>query len=164
MMCDATQYPVRGAWRFDHLGIVVKELAKGRERMRALLCIGDWTTPIGDAVNGVRLQFGRDGGGMVYELLEPLGTNSPVSAALQSGKAILNHVAYRVNDLVAGGAHLRMAGAARVSEPKPAIAYGGCPIQFFVTPLRFIIELIEAPDHEHAYPIAEGRLGFDRGG
>ena len=143
-----------GAWRFDHLGLVVKQLIKGRERMSALLCIADWTGPIEDVSNGVRLQFGRDPSGVVYELLEPLGEDSPVYSALQSGKAILNHVAYRVPDLGAGAAHLAAAGAACVSDPKPAIAYGGRPIQFFVTPLRFIIELIEAPDHVHPFTAA----------
>ena len=142
-------------WRFDHLGLVVKRLTKGRERMSALLRISDWTAPIEDIVNGVRLQFGRDPAGVVYELLEPLGEHSPVYSALRSGTAILNHVAYRVPDLAAGAAHLASAGAARVSNPKPAIAYGGRPIQFFVTPLRFIIELIEAPDHVHAFAPAQ---------
>ena len=139
------------AWRFDHLGLVVKRLAKGRERMSALLGIVDWTAPIEDGLNGVRLQFGRDPSGVVYELLEPLGEDSPVYPALRSGAAILNHVAYRTPDLAGGAAHLAAAGAARVSAPKAAIAYGGRPIQFFVTPLRFIIELIEAPDHVHLF-------------
>ncbi len=140
-----------GAGRFDHLGLVIKRLEKGRERMSVLLAISEWTAPIDDPINGVRLQFGRDPAGMVYELLEPLGESSPVFGALQSGKAILNHVAYLTADLEAGGARLAAVGAARVSEPKPAIAYGGRRIQFFVTPLRFIIELIEAPDHQHDF-------------
>jgi len=138
-------------WRFDHLGLVVKRLEKGRERMSALLAISQWTDPIEDDVNRVRLQFGRDPSGVVYELLEPLGEDSPVYGALQSGKAILNHVAYAVEDLAAGAAHLVAAGAFEVAEPKPAIAYGGRPIQFFVTPLRFVIELIEGADHAHAF-------------
>ncbi|MBA3811052.1 MAG: VOC family protein [Caulobacteraceae bacterium] len=138
-------------WRFDHLGLVIKRLEKGRERMAALLAIGDWTRPIEDSVNGVKIQFGRDPAGVVYELLEPLDETSPVYESLRSGKAILNHVAYTVPDLAAGAARLSAGGAARVSEPKPAIAYGGAPIQFFVTPLRFVIELIEAPDHRHDY-------------
>jgi methylmalonyl-CoA/ethylmalonyl-CoA epimerase len=130
---------------------VVKNLAKGRQRMSALIAIADWTDQIEDPVNGVRLQFGRDPAGVVYELLEPLDENSPVFNALQTGKAILNHVAYRVPDLAAGAAQLTAGGAARVSDPKPAIAYGGRPIQFFATPLRFVIELIEAPDHAHIF-------------
>ncbi len=151
MIGNVAPQPVTGAWRFDHLGLVVKRLAKGRERMSALLLIDDWTAPIEDVVNGVLLQFGRDPAGVVYELLEPLGEDSPVYEAMRSGKAILNHLAYRVPDLAAGAVHLATAGAARVSDPKPAIAYGGRLIQFFVTPLRFIIELIEAPNHEHGF-------------
>jgi methylmalonyl-CoA/ethylmalonyl-CoA epimerase len=143
--------PVRVTWRFDHLGVVVKRLGKGRERMSALLSITDWTAPIDDIVNGVRLQFGRDPAGVVYELLEPLGEDSPVYPALRTGMAILNHVAYLTVDLSAAAAHLASAGAARATDPKPAIAYGGRPIQFFVTPLNFIIELIEASGHEHAF-------------
>ena len=119
--------------------------------MSALIAITDWTDPIEDVVNGVKLQFGRDPAGVVYELLEPLGEDSPVFNALQTGKAILNHVAYRVPDLSAGAAQLAAGGAARVSDPKPAIAYGGRPIQFFATPLRFVIELIEEPDHAHIF-------------
>lgn len=145
--------PAPAAWRFDHLGLVVKRLDKGRERLASLLAITDWTTGIEDPVNGVRLQFGRDPAGVVYELLEPIDEDSPVFGALQSGKAILNHVAYRTPDLAAGAAHLAKAGAARVGDPKPAIAYGGRPIQFFVTPLRFVVELIEAPDHVHAFDL-----------
>ena len=146
-------------WRFDHLGVVVKDLAKGRRHLVALLAIAEWTGVFDDPVNGVRLQFGRDPAGVVYELLEPLDEASPVFAALRNGKAILNHVAYRVADLAAGAAHLAGAGAARIGEPRPAIAYGGRPIQFFVTPLRFVIELIEAPGHAHAFDVFETEIG-----
>ncbi len=137
--------------RFDHLGVVVKRLDSGRARMSRLLSIADWTSPVDDHINGVRLQFGRDPAGMVYELLEPLGEDSPVYPALKTGMAILNHVAYLTPDLSVAAAHLASAGAARASDPKPAIAYGGRLIQFFVTPLTFVIELIEAPGHAHAF-------------
>jgi methylmalonyl-CoA/ethylmalonyl-CoA epimerase len=147
----ALTQPTPASWRFDHLGVVVKTLERGRSRLADLLSISDWTGAIDDPVNGVRLQFGRDPAGLVYELLEPLGQDSPVHSALQGGRAILNHVAYRVPDLKAGAEHFARAGAAPVGEPKPAIAYDGLPIQFFVTPLRFVIELIEAPDHAHAF-------------
>jgi methylmalonyl-CoA/ethylmalonyl-CoA epimerase len=38
-----------------------------------------------------------------------------------------------------------------VAVARPAIAYGGRLIQFFVAPSRLMIELIEAPEHEHRY-------------
>lgn len=139
------------AWTFDHLGLVVKSLARGNAILSKTLGIADWTAPLTDPVNGVHLQFGRDPAGMVYELLQPIDDTSPVFAALASGKAILNHVAYLVDDLDAGAEHLRDQGSGAASDPKPAIAYGGARIQFFVTPLRFIIELIEAPRHTHLY-------------
>jgi methylmalonyl-CoA/ethylmalonyl-CoA epimerase len=71
--------------------------------------------------------------------------------AVATGRAILNHVAYRVTDLTSSGRQLRDNGYAPTGAPKPAIAYGGRNIQFFVSPLRFIVELIEAPDHQHAF-------------
>jgi methylmalonyl-CoA/ethylmalonyl-CoA epimerase len=132
-------------WTFDHLGLVTKSLARGRKGIGGALGITAWTPEVRDPVNGVILQFGRDRAGVVYELLEPIDETSPVHAALSTGKAILNHVAYLVPDLTAG--------AAPTSEPKPAIAYGGAHIQFFVTSARFIVELIEAPTHRHEFSI-----------
>jgi methylmalonyl-CoA/ethylmalonyl-CoA epimerase len=139
--------------QFDHLGLVVKSLAKGRKVLAAMLGIAHWTQEFRDPVNGVLLQFCRDPSGLCYELLEPLDETSPVYPALAGGKAILNHVAYRVEDLPSQGERLRLAGCAPTSEPKPAIAYGGRSVQFFVSPLRFVIELIEAPAHEHIYSL-----------
>jgi len=137
--------------QFDHLGLVVKSLAKGRRVLHETLGVQDWTEEFRDPTNGVLLQFGRDPAGVVYELLEPLDETSPVYPALAGGKAILNHVAYRVADLIAETERLRRAGSAPAGEAKPAIAYGGKRVQFFVTPLRFVIELIEAPAHTHLY-------------
>jgi len=134
---------------FDHLGVVVKSVEAGRAALANMLGIRKWTTEFDDPINGVRLQFGLDPTGLCYELLEPRDEKSPVYPALAGGKAILNHVAYRVADLGAHSEHLRQCGCAPTSIPKPAIAYGGLNIQFFLTPLRFIVELIEAPDHQH---------------
>ena len=141
-------------WRFDHLGLVAKSLAKGRRGIGDALGITLWTDEIEDPVNGVRLQFGRDRAGVVYELLEPLDETSPVYPALASGRAILNHVAYLVPSLEGAAETLRSGGAGPVSAPRPAIAYGGARIQFFVTSVRMIVELIEAPAHRHRFTLA----------
>ena len=137
--------------QFDHIGLVVRNLADGRAALEALLLVHEWTTEVIDPGNCVCVQFGRDPSGVCYELIAPLGADSPITKALSSGKNILNHVAYLVPDLAVGRERLRAAGAAPTAEPKPALAYGGRSIQFFVTPMRFIIELIEAPGHEHRY-------------
>ncbi len=137
--------------QFDHLGLVVKSLAKGRKVLAEALSLQAWTVEFRDELNGVLLQFGRDPAGVIFELLEPLDCKSPVYNALTTGKGILNHVAYRVADLAMIAEHMRVAGCAPTSEPKPAVAYGGRNIQFFITPLRMIIELVEAPDHAHEF-------------
>jgi methylmalonyl-CoA/ethylmalonyl-CoA epimerase len=138
-------------WPFDHIGVVVKTLDKGRAHFAAALAVTEWTDPLDDPVNGVNLQFGRDASGTVYELLAPLDADSPVQGTLQGRKNLLNHVAYRVPDLTAAAATLRDARCFPTADPKPAIAFGGARIQFFVTPIDTIIELIEAPDFQHDF-------------
>lgn len=139
------------AWQFDHLGVVVASLEKGRAAFGPMFGLTQWTDPIDDPVNGVRLQFGRDPAGVVYELLVPLDENSPVYAALKGRKNILNHVAYRVGDLTAAAAQIRTARAMPIAPPNPAIAFGNRPIQFFVTSFGMIVELIEALDFAHDF-------------
>lgn len=146
--------------QFDHLGLVVKSLQKGREGLRGLVGADSWTRSFEDPGNGVICQFGRDMSGVVYELLEPLGPNSPVAPALAERRAILNHVAYIVDDLDTASRHLRDSGCAPTSQPRPAVAYDGRRIQFFVTPVNFIVELIEAPGHRHKFsPFSAGMTG-----
>lgn len=140
---------------FDHIGIVVANLQTGRSHLARILPIAEWTREIADPGNGVRLQFGRDASGICYEVLEPLGPASPVASALAKNGPVLNHIAYRVEDLNEAAEHMRAARCARTAEPRPAIAFGGRRIQFYVTPLHFIIELIEAPGHRHSFTPAD---------
>jgi len=140
---------------FDHIGVVVNDLATGRRFLTETLKIGRWSAVFDDPVNGVILQFGADDRGACYELLQPAGEHSPVRAALKSGRAILNHLAYLVADLEQAAERLVNDDCVPISEPKPAIAYGGRRIQFFLTPLNMIVELIEAPDHRHDYAWVE---------
>jgi methylmalonyl-CoA/ethylmalonyl-CoA epimerase len=139
--------------RFDHVGIVTDTLERGRAVLEGCLDIQGWTEEFSDAINGVQVQFCRDSSGVCYELIAPLSSESPVIGALTAKHNILNHVAYLVDDLATEAARLRKTGNHPAGPPKPAIAYAGRRIQFFVTPLRFIIEMIEAPDHAHTYKV-----------
>jgi methylmalonyl-CoA/ethylmalonyl-CoA epimerase len=141
---------------FDHVGVAVASLAEGRRYLRDLLHIAEWTEEFDDPVNRVRVQFGRDGSGVCYETIAPFGENSPILLALQKGQRVLNHVAYLVEDLEAEGGRLRDGGCIAAGPANPAVAYGGNRIQFFVSPLKFTIELIEAPGHAHAYRVFAG--------
>jgi methylmalonyl-CoA/ethylmalonyl-CoA epimerase len=136
---------------FDHIGIVVSQLDQGRQHLTELFDIERWTREFHDPINGVRVQFGIDRSGICYEAVSPIGSNSPVSAALNSGTRILNHVAYLVPSLPVAAARMTASRCRPAGKAQPAVAYGGNQIQFFISPIRMIIELIEAPHHTHQY-------------
>lgn len=136
----------------DHLGLIVPELPAGRRSLEHSLGITRWTTAVEDHHLGVIVQFGSmPSGGLTYELIAPLGEGSPIASALRNGKHILNHLAYLTPDLQASGERLREAGCWATGAPQPAVAYGGRLVQFWMSPLRFVIELIEKPGHRHEF-------------
>lgn len=149
---------------FDHIGLIVPELPAGREFLAGALGISSWTPVVDDSGLRVSVQFGSaqfssaQGSGfessrppLTYELIAPFGDASPIAGALRQGKSILNHVAYLTPDLARSAAHLRSMSCFPAGDPQPAVAYSGRLIQFWVSPLRFIIELIEKPGHRHAF-------------
>lgn len=141
--------------KFDHIGIAVDDMDEGRQVLAAQFDLTRWTEVFEDPVIGVSVQFGIGEEGPCYELVAPLSAESPVSTALKSGKNILNHVAYLVEDIESAADSLQEMGCLPVVKAKPAVAFNGSLVQFFQSPLRFLIELIEAPRHSHnfLYPI-----------
>lgn len=132
--------------QFHHLGIVCRDLADGRKRLDALLGGLEWSPVYQDDIQNVFVQFGIDASNIRYELIVPQNERSPVSTVLQQGKNILNHTAYLVPSLEAAAVRLREQSCLPIGPAQPAVAFNGALIQFFVCPLRFVIELIEAPD------------------
>lgn len=139
--------------RFDHIGLVVGDMAEGRSFLEGMFGLDRWTEVFEDPGIGVYVQFGRTEEGPCYELIAPLGDASPVATALKRGINILNHVAYLTDDLDRDAKRLEEKGSIMAGPPKPAVAYGGARVQFWITPQRFMVELIEAPGHEHSYRI-----------
>jgi methylmalonyl-CoA/ethylmalonyl-CoA epimerase len=136
---------------FDHIGIVTANLSVGREFLKNTLSVTRWTQEFHDAGIGVTVQFGKveDESGPWYELVTPLGDQSPVAATVRSGKNILNHLAYLVASIDVTAAAMCKNRCFPIAAPQSAVAYGGRRVQFFVSPLNFIIELIESPCHRH---------------
>ena len=128
---------------FDHIGLFVRDIEAGRRQLGALLPIAHWTEVVDDPLMNVRIQFGLDRSGIRYELVAPLGEPNPVARALDEGKNILNHVAYRCADCESACASLRREHAVPLGRPQPAAAFDGALVAFYLTPLRFIIELVE---------------------
>ncbi|MEG9437680.1 VOC family protein [Edaphobacter sp. HDX4] len=139
--------------KFDHMGLLVADMTEGREFLESTFGLDRWTQVFEDPGIGVFVQFGRTADGPCYELISPLGEASPVSTALKRGINILNHVAYLTNDLDRDADMLQQKGSMMAGPAKPAVAYGGARVQFWVTAQRLMVELIEAPGHEHAYTV-----------
>lgn len=137
--------------KFDHIGVVVRSLELGRTHLREALGINDWTTEFLDDNIGVAVQFGRDSSLITYELVTPLRDTSPVSRALKAGVNVINHVAYLVSDLNTEARRLKDLGFIATGAAVEAVAYGNARIQFFVSDLFMLIELIEAPSHRHVF-------------
>jgi methylmalonyl-CoA/ethylmalonyl-CoA epimerase len=136
---------------FDHLGIVVADISTGRAHLASIFGVELWTEEFSDLVNGVYVQFGKDAAGICYELIAPLGSDSPIQRALRARNPILNHIAYLTQNLDVSALVLQQRDYLPAGEPKPAIAYAGRRIQFFLSPLGFIVELIESYEHRHAF-------------
>lgn len=136
---------------FDHLGVFVKTLEQGRAVLESIVPIAAASDPVHDPLLRVSVQFLRDTSGIRYEIVAPNGQGNPVDAVLSEQRNTLNHVAYRAKDFDAQVARLREARCMPLGEPRPAAAFGGARVMFFLTPLRMIVELIEsAPDADGA--------------
>jgi methylmalonyl-CoA/ethylmalonyl-CoA epimerase len=136
---------------FDHIGVVVASLCRGRSALESGYGVNRWTEEYSDEINGVMVQFGTDSIGLCYELIAPLGPTSPVSRTQRRGTNITNHVAFKVSSLPEHRDKLLLTGFHPLGDPNAAVAFGGAPIQFFLSPINSIIELVEAPGHRHHY-------------
>jgi methylmalonyl-CoA/ethylmalonyl-CoA epimerase len=136
---------------FDHLGLVVTDIGAGTGALEGLLGTLSWTRQVDDAGLGVSVRFARDSSGIVYELIAPYGDKSPIARALKSKTDLLNHIAYRTHSLETSAARWRGQRALPVGAPAPALAFGGARVQFFMTALGFLVELIEIDHAIHEY-------------
>jgi len=112
--------------------------------MRWLLAIGyEAEGPaFTDPRQGITGQFMVLGGSRV-ELLEALPGEKVLEPWLAQGSP-LYHLGFEVPDLEAAMETLVATRAKLVSEPKPAVAFGGRPVAFFFRPNRMLVELIQA--------------------
>jgi len=128
--------------KLDHLGMAVKDIeAASRFYSKSL----GWkinSKVVYDPLQKVNILFMSDENGFVYELLEPIDDQSPVSRFLKK-RVSLYHFCYsvenlrgKINDLTKNGFYL-------ISGPDKAIAFNGRLIAFLINRDNLIIELVE---------------------
>lgn len=136
---------------FDHIGILVKDIGAATDEFGGAIDAVEATARFDDPGLTVSVRFLRDRGGMVYELIAPLGESSVVSSALRKNANIINQLAYKTSALGDDAALLKSRGFMFLGPARPALAFGGGPVQFLMSPMGFILELIEAPAHAHVF-------------
>lgn len=131
--------------RFHHVGYAVADIAAYRrdffdEMFRPLTV----SPAIEDPIQRVRVAFAEMRGGVVIELVEPTGSDSPLDTIIGSARGGIYHLCYEVEDLDASLVAFRRKRSLPVTKPAPAVAFGGRRIVFLMTPQRDLIELLEA--------------------
>ena len=129
--------------KLHHIGIVVPDLEQGKTTMRGLFPHLTWSRRFEDPLQQVAVHFAGEDNGLLYEIIAPTSETSPIQRALKSRRDVLNHLAYLSSDIAADGERLRSQGCMAIGEPKPGVVYDMAPIQFFLTPVGFLLELIE---------------------
>ncbi len=136
---------------FDHIGILTADVGKACREFGTVVGATGISQRFDDTGLGVTVQFICDGTGIVYEMIAPLGEASPVAMALASKSNLLNQIAYRTRSIAESAAVLRKTGSFPLGAARPAVAFDGALVQFFMCPQGFIVELIEAPGHKHVF-------------
>ena len=128
--------------KLHHVGIFVENQKKGLNFFEKIINIKKKSKIILDKNLGVRVRFIYDSKNNCYELVSPYTKNNPVQKILNEKKNIINHFAYKTKEFNNTILKLRKNNCAPLSKPKYAIAFKK-KIIFFLTPLNFIIEIIE---------------------
>ncbi|MPY86653.1 MAG: methylmalonyl-CoA epimerase [Luteitalea sp.] len=128
----------------DHVGIAVRNLDEALGFFRETLGL-ELETSEDVASHGVRVHFMRAGSGWL-ELLEPIGSSSPIAAFLEKRGPGMHHLALRVEDIRATLAELRTRGV-RLIDEEPRRGARGALIAFLhpSSTAGVLVELTETP-------------------
>ena len=99
---------------------------------------------INDKNIGVKIKFLTDKDGLLIELISPYGKKSPIKNLLNKRNSIINHLAYKVKNLDFNIEKFKKKKCLQITNPISAKAFNGKRVVFFITPLQYIIELIES--------------------
>lgn len=115
--------------RVNHIAIAVPDLAAAVATYRDVLK-ARVTEPQALPEHGVSVVF-VELDNVKVELLEPLGSDSPIAAFLEkSPPGGMHHICYEVTDILAARDHLKQAGMRVLGDGEPKIGAHGKPVLF----------------------------------
>jgi methylmalonyl-CoA/ethylmalonyl-CoA epimerase len=127
--------------RLNHVAIAVRDLAAATAVYRDALgaAVSD---PLPQPEHGVTVVFVTLPNTKI-ELLEPLGSNSPIAKFLErNADGGIHHVCYEVDDILAARDRLQARGARVLGDGQPKIGAHGKPV-LFLHPKDFCGTLVE---------------------
>ena len=130
-------------YHLDHIGIFVKNIPFGIKELKKIFNVKKKSKIFNDKFLKVKIQFVYDKRGNCYELVAPFGKNSPVNNVIRSKKNILNHLAFITSNFNKDFQNLIKKGLFAITMPAKAVAFNNAKIVFLLSPLGFIVELIE---------------------
>jgi len=126
--------------RLHHIGMVVQRLADAQALLERFLEAEAEGPPVDDEAQQATVQMFRSGG-VILELIAPLGDDSHVHNLLKRSGEGLAHLCYETDDLDGTIAGMRQNGALLISR-KPAKAFDGRDVAFVFLPNRMVVELV----------------------
>jgi methylmalonyl-CoA/ethylmalonyl-CoA epimerase len=127
--------------RLNHVAIAVRDIAKASEAYRATLG-AEVSEAVPQHAHGVTTVFVTLPNTKI-ELLEPIGTDSPIEKFLQKNPdGGIHHICYEVDDIIAARDALKEKGARVLGDGEPKIGAHGKPV-LFLHPKDFFGTLVE---------------------
>jgi methylmalonyl-CoA/ethylmalonyl-CoA epimerase len=132
--------------RLHHVGYATAEIAPLAEMYIQRFGYERATEVIHDPQQTALVQFLQLPGETAFlEFVGPDGPGSKVTATTRRGGG-LNHLCYSAGVLEEAIAHLEASGMKLISDPKPAVAFGGRRICWLLESDQLPIELVERRD------------------
>ena len=127
--------------RLNHVAIAVKDMKAAAAVYRDILG-GDVSDAVPQPDHGVTTVFINLPNTKI-ELLEPLGSDSPIAKFLERNPdGGIHHVCYEVDDIIAARDRLKADGARVLGDGEPKIGAHGKPV-LFLHPKDFCGTLVE---------------------
>jgi len=127
--------------RLNHVAIAVKDLEASTALYRDTLG-ARVSQPQAEPEHGVTVVFVELPNTKI-ELLEPLGTDSPIAKFLErNADGGIHHICYEVDDILAARDRLKAQGARVLGSGEPRIGAHGKPV-LFLHPKDFLGTLVE---------------------
>lgn len=126
----------------DHIGIVVKSLAKGIEQWQTVFGYRQMTEMVVNTRQKVKVVFLAKANSLTVKLVEPTDPSSPVyPLALRGGG--LHHLCFKCEDMDGELQRMKRMGLRILAPPQPGEAFENENIAFIFAKQGLNIELID---------------------